>query len=193
MSKPMSSTMSKPMFKSLSGLILFAAFGTSAALAAPPLPQSNGPAPTTDWHLERGTEDGVDYVAVMASNAGTDIALQLVCTVESSADVTLFGEPGAAPEAEEAATVTTRVAGQPARTNQWQQSLEEGDVRTFDLTGTDAYDLITTLSRVAAGDLRFEVSLGRLVHRYAFDLSKGAEERSMLAAACASWRSGSSL
>ncbi|MBP2290937.1 hypothetical protein [Azospirillum rugosum] len=174
------------------------ALGASVALAGPPVPPAAAADPATEWRLERGTEDGVEYVAVTASNTGTDIALQLVCSVESRASITLFGEAGAPADLPDTASVTTRLPGQPPRTRSWEQSLEEGDVRTLDLDGKDAFDLIAALSRSSAGDVQFEVPQGRTGDRqamdhYGFDLGKGAEERSMLAAACATWQSGSDL
>lgn len=168
------------------------------ALAGPPLPHAGAAGPVTEWRLERGTEDGVAYVAVTAGNSGTDVALQLVCSIESRASVTLFGEAGAAADLPDTAPVTVRLPGQPPLTRSWEQSLEEGDVRTLDLQGKDAFDLIAALSRSSAGEARFEVPQGtaadrQSVDRYGFDLGKGAEERGMLAAACATWRSGSDL
>lgn len=172
--------------------------GATAALAGPPVPPAVAAAPVTEWRLERGTEDGVEYVALTASNTGTDVALQLVCSIESRASITLFGEAGASGDLPDTAPVTIRLPGQPPRTQSWEQSLEEGDVRTLDLDGKDAFDLIAALSRSSAGEARFEVPQGgvgdrQAMDRYGFDLGKGAEERSMLAAACATWRSGSDL
>ncbi len=186
-----------PGWKAGSMAALIAA-GASVALAGPPVPPAGTAAPVTEWRLERGTEDGVEYVAVTANNTGTDVALQLVCSVESRASVTLFGEAGASADLPDTAPVTIRVPGQPPRTQSWEQSLEEGDVRTLDLDGKDAFDLIAALSRSSAGEARFEVPQGRAadrqgVDRYGFDLGKGAEERGLLAAACAKWRSGSDL
>lgn len=184
----------------MAGSMAGAALGASLAFAGPPVPQAGGPATAaaTEWHLERGTEDGLSYVAVTANNPGTDIALQLVCSVDAQAAVTLFGEVGASADLPEAAAVTTRMTGRPPRSDQWEQALEEGDVRTLDLGGRDAFDLIAALAQTSAGEVRFEVAPanptgGAAVERYGFDLGKGAEERGVLAAACANWRSGSDL
>lgn len=55
------------------------------------------------------------------------------------------------------------------------------------------YDLITALTQAATGDVVFEVTADRLVRRYIFDLGHGGAERSLLAATCATWQSGSNL
>ena len=167
--------------------VLSVALG-APAFAAPPLPQMAQSNATTEWLLERGTEDGVDYITVTATNPGTDIALQLVCTVEANAVITLYGETGSATTADDTVVVTTHVAGRPVRKDQWEQSVEEGDILIFDLSGKAAFDLITVLSQEAAGEIRFEVPGPQGVAHYAFDLGKGAEGRSVLAAACASWQ-----
>ena len=165
----------------------------SAALATPRLPQTAGPTSTTQWRLERGSEEGVEYVAVTATNTGTDIALHLVCAADGGVAMTLFGEGEAPPEPDETVMITTRVTGQPLRRNNWVQGFGEGDARTFELDGKDAYDLIAALTRAATGDVVFEVTADRLVTRYTFDLGNGGEERSLLAATCASWQAGSNL
>lgn len=189
--------MSAPDFKWVAAALIVAAAAAPAVFAAPPLPHAAGAGPATEWQLERGTEDGLDYIAVIAANTGTGIALQLVCTMDGGVTVTLFGEPGSPPDAEETVMVTTRVDGQPPRTDRWQQALEEGDIRAFDLDGRDAYRLVTALVQAAAGDVRFEIAEARPSVRpgspYAFDLTRGTEERRLLAATCASWRSGSEL
>ena len=176
----------------LSVAVLGVCLGVST-IAAPPLPQTAQSNATTEWLLERGTEDGVDYIAVTATNSGTDVALQLVCTVDASATITLYGETGSDTTADDTVAITTYVAGRPVRKDQWEQSVEDGDVLIFDLSGKSAFDLITVLSQEAAGDIRFEVPGPQGVARYAFDLGKGAEGRSVLAAACASWRAGADL
>ncbi len=172
--------------------VLTIALGSSA-IAAPPLPQTAQSNAATEWQLERGTEDGVDYIAVTATNSGTDIALQLVCTVDANAAITLYGESGSATTDDGTVVIATHVAGRPVRKDRWEQSVEDGDVLIFDLSGKAAFDLITALSQEAAGDIRFEVPGPQGVARYAFDLSKGAEGRSALATACASWRAGTDL
>lgn len=190
----------RPDFRWIAAALSVAALSVVAAplaLAAPPLPHAVGPAPATEWYLERGTEDGLDYMAVTATNTGTDIALQLLCTVDGGVAVTLFGEAGAPSDPDETVVVTARVDGQPPRTNRWQQALEEGDVRTFDLDGRDAGRLVAELAGAAAGEVRFDVAENRPANRpaspYVFDLGTGMEERRLLGAACASWRSGSEL
>ncbi len=93
---------------------LSVAFG-APAFAAPAQPQMAHSSATTEWLLERGTEDGVDYIAVTATNSGTDIALQRVCTVDADAMITPYDEAGSATMVDDRVVVTTHVTGRPVR------------------------------------------------------------------------------